>query len=187
MTDDSILLLEETEEQMQSAFYHLEKEFTKIRAGKASPQLLEDIKIDYYGAITPLNQAANINTPDARTIVIQPWDKTILPAVEKAILAANLGFTPQNNGEIIRINIPPITEERRKELVKKAKQEAENARVVIRNVRRMSNDKAKKLEKDSVPEDEVKLVEKEIQVLTDKWVEKVDKLVEAKEKDILTI
>ena len=187
MTDDSILLLEETEEQMQSAFSHLEKEFTKIRAGKASPQLLEDIKIDYYGAITPLNQAANINTPDARTIVIQPWDKTILPAVEKAILAANLGFTPQNNGEIIRINIPPITEERRKELVKKAKQEAENARVGIRNVRRNSNEKAKKLEKDGVPEDEVKQVEKEIQELTDKWVENIDKLVEAKEKDILTI
>jgi ribosome recycling factor len=187
MTDDSILLIEETEEQMEQAFAHLEKELQKIRAGKASPQMLEDIRIDYYGTITPLNQTANVNTPDARTIVIQPWDKTVLGAIEKAILAANLGFTPMNNGEIIRISIPPITEERRKELVKKAKQEAENARIVIRNVRRNSNEKAKKLEKEGVPEDEVKQLEKEIQEVTDKWVEKVDKLVEAKEKDIMTI
>jgi len=187
MTDDSILLIEETEEQMEQAFAHLDKEFQKIRAGKASPQMLEDIRIDYYGAITPLSQTANINTPDARTIVIQPWDKTVLGAIEKAILAANLGFTPMNNGEIIRISIPPITEERRKELVKKAKQEAENARIAIRSIRRNSNDKAKKLEKEGVPEDEVKQLEKEIQEVTDKWVEKVDKQVEAKEKDIMTI
>lgn len=187
MTDDSILLIEETQEQMQLAFAHLEKEFTKIRAGKASPQLLEDIRIDFYGTLTPLSQTANINTPDARTIVIQPWDKTILGAVEKAILAANLGFTPMNNGEIIRISIPPITEERRKELVKKAKAEAESAKIAIRNIRRAGNEKAKKLEKDGVPEDEVKLVEKEIQDATDKWVEKVDKQLDIKEKDILTI
>jgi len=187
MTDDSLFLLEETEEQMQQAHAHFEKELTKIRAGKASPQLLEDIRIDYYGAITPLSQTANVNTPDARTIVIQPWDKTVLGLIEKAILAANLGFTPQNNGEIIRINIPPITEERRKELVKKAKQESENARIAVRNIRRNSNDKAKKLEKDGVPEDEVKQLEKEIQDKTDKWIEKIDKLVEAKEKDIMTI
>lgn len=187
MTDDSILLLEETSEQMQLAFAYLEKEFLKIRAGKASPQIFEDIKIDYYGTITPLNQTANINTPDARTIVIQPWDKSVLGIIEKAILAANLGFTPMNNGEVIRINIPPITEEKRKELVKKAKQEAENARIAIRNLRRNSNEKAKKLEKEGVPEDEVKILEKEIQDITDKWIEKVDKLVEAKEKDILTI
>jgi ribosome recycling factor len=187
MTDDSILLIEETEEQMEQAFVHLEKELLKIRAGKASPQLFENITIDYYGSITPLSQTANINTPDARTIVIQPWDKTVLPAIEKAILAANLGFTPMNNGEIIRISIPPITEERRKELVKKAKQEAEQSRIVIRNVRRSSNEKAKKLEKEGVPEDEVKQLEKEIQTITDKLIEKVDKLVEAKEKDILTI
>ncbi len=187
MTDDSILLLEETEEQMQQAFAYLEKELLKIRAGKASPQILEDIKIDYYGTMTPLNQTANINTPDARTIVIQAWDKSILGVIEKAILAANLGFTPMNNGEVLRINIPPITEERRKELVKKAKQEAENARIAIRNLRRSANEKAKKLEKDGVPEDEVKLLEKEIQDLTDKCIEKVDKLVEGKEKEILTI
>ncbi len=187
MTDDSLFLIEETEEQMQLAFNHLEKEFTKIRAGKASPQLLEDVKIDFYGAITPLSQTANINTPDARTIVVQPWDKSVIGAIEKAILAANLGFTPMNNGEIIRISIPPITEERRKELVKKAKQEAENARIAIRNVRRNANEKAKKLEKEGVPEDEIKLLEKEIQESTDKWISKVDKMMETKEKDILTI
>jgi ribosome recycling factor len=187
MTDDSLFLLDETEEQMELAYGHLEKEFTRIRAGKASPQLLEDIKVDFYGVMTPLNQAANINTPDARTIVVQPWDKSVLSAIEKAILAANLGFTPMNNGEIIRISIPPITEERRKELVKKAKIEAENARIAIRNLRRNANDKAKKLEKEGVPEDEIKQLEKEIQDITDKWIVKIDKLVETKEKDILTI
>lgn len=187
MTDDSLFLLEEIEEQMQLAYAHLEKEFTKIRAGKASPQIFENIKINYYGVITPLNQAANINTPDARTIVIQPWDRSVLSLIEKEILAANLGFTPMNNGEIIRINIPPITEERRKELVKKAKNEAENAKIAVRNIRRSGNEKAKKLEKDGVPEDEVKSLEKEIQEKTDNWVLKIDKLVETKEKDILTV
>jgi ribosome recycling factor len=187
MTDDSLFLLEEAGEQMQQAFAHLEKEFLKIRAGKASPQILEDIRIDFYGTITPLNQTSNINTPDARTIVVQPWDKSVLGQIEKAILAANLGFTPMNNGEVIRISIPPITEERRKELVKRARQEAENARIAIRNIRRSANEKAKKLEKEGIPEDEVKLLEKEIQDITDKWIEKIDKYVDAKEKDILTI
>jgi ribosome recycling factor len=187
MTDDSLLVIEEAQEQMHLAFNHLEKEFLKIRAGKASPQILEDIKIDYYGTITPLGQTANINTPDARTIVVQPWDKSVLSLIEKAILAANLGFTPMNNGEIIRISIPPITEERRKDLVKKAKAEAENSRIAVRNLRRSANEKAKKLEKEGVPEDEIKLVEKEIQEITDKWIEKIDNLVDLKEKDILKI
>jgi len=187
MTEDSIFLLEETEEQMQLTYSHLEKEFTKIRAGKASPQLFEDVRVEYYGVITPLSQAANINTPDARTIVIQPWDKTILGAIEKAILAANIGVTPMNNGEIIRISIPPITEERRKDLVKKAKQEAENARIAIRNARRTANDKTKKMEKEGTPEDSIKQLEKDIQDSTDKWIASIDKLVEAKETDILTI
>ncbi len=187
MTEDSLFLIEETEEQMLMAFAHFEKELLKIRAGKASPQIFDDIRIDYYGTMTPLNQTANINTPDARTIVIQPWDKSVLGVIEKAILAANLGFTPMNNGEILRINIPPITEERRKELVKRAKQEAENARIAVRNIRRNSNEKAKKLEKDSIPEDELKLLEKEIQDSTDSYIAKIDKHVDAKEKDILTI
>jgi len=187
MTDDLIFLIEETEEQMQNTVSFLEKEFIKLRAGKASPQLFENISIDYYGVMTPLSQTANINTPDARTIVIQPWDKSVLGSIEKAILTANLGFTPINNGEIIRINIPPLTEERRKELVKKTKVEAENTKISIRNVRRSSNEKAKKLEKKGVPEDEVKVLEKNIQEITDSFIEKIDKIFAEKEKEILTI
>lgn len=187
MTDDSILLIEETEEQMQASFVHFENDLSKIRAGKANPSIFDDVKIDYYGVISPINQTANINTPDAKTIVIQPYDRSVLSAIEKAILAANLGFTPMNNGEIIRISIPPITEDRRKDLVKKAKNEAEQAKIAIRNIRRNSNDKAKKLEKEGVPEDEVKQLEKEIQELTDKIVDKIDKVLEIKEKDIMSI
>lgn len=187
MTDDSILLIEETEEQMQASFVHFENDLSKIRAGKANPQIFDNVKIDYYGVISPISQTANINTPDAKTIVIQPYDRSVLSAIEKAILAANLGFTPMNNGEIIRISIPPITEDRRKDLVKKAKNEAEQAKVAIRNIRRNSNDKAKKLEKDGVPEDEVKQLEKEIQELTDKIVDRIDKVLEVKEKDIMSI
>lgn len=147
MTDNIKQLLKEMEQQMQQTLQHLEKEFSRIRAGKASPDIFEDIKIEYYGTLTPLNQVASINIPDARTIVIQPWDKSVLGTIEKAILSANLGFTPINNGEILRINMPPITEERRKELVKKAKQEAENARVAIRNIRRTYLERAKNLKK----------------------------------------
>ncbi len=187
MTDDTLFLLEEIEEQMQMAFTHLEKEFAKIRAGKASPDIFDDIKIDFYGSLTPLNQTANINIPDAKTIVIQPWDKSALGQIEKAILTANLGFTPMNNGEIIRISIPALTEERRKEFVKKAKNEAEQTKISIRNFRRQGNDKIKKLEKEGVPEDEVKLVEKEIQDKTDKYISKIDALLEKKEKDIMLI
>lgn len=180
-------LLKEMENNMQQALQHLEKEFSRIRAGKASPEIFEEIKIEYYGTMTPLNQLASINIPDARTIVIQPWDKSILGSIEKSILAANLGFTPINNGEILRINLPPITEERRKELVKKAKQEAENARVAVRNIRRSFLDRLKKLEKEGVAEDVIKQTEKNIQEITDKWINKVDKAMQAKEKDIMTI
>jgi len=136
---------------------------------------------------TPLSQTANINVPDPKTIVIQPWDKSILAEVEKEILAANLGLTPQNNGEIIRINIPALTEERRKEFVKKAKNEAENAKISIRNVRRSANEEAKKLEKDGAPEDAIKKLVDDIQKLTDDYVKKTDELLDKKEKDIMTI
>ena len=149
--------------------------------------MLDGIVVDLYGAKTPLNQMANINVPDPRSIVVQPWDKSILAEIEKEILAANLGVTPQNNGEIIRINIPALTEERRKELVKKAKEEAENCKISIRNVRRSANDDAKQLEKDGAPEDAIKRLSDEIQKLTDDFVKKTDEVFDAKEKDIMTI
>jgi ribosome recycling factor len=187
MHEEAQFCLEETSENMQIAVTHLEKEFQKIRTGKASPQMLEGIRIDYYGAMTPLDQVSNINTPDPKQIIVQPWDKSVLPLIEKAIMAANLGFNPKNEGEVLRIIVPPLTEERRKDLVKKAKTEAENARVAIRNIRRASNESAKKLEKQGVPEDDVKKLETEIQTTTDKFIQKVDKLLEAKEKDIMTV
>lgn len=187
MTDDCLLCLEEAKENMQSSILHIEKEFHKIRAGKASPQMLEGVKFDYYGTITPIEQAANINTPDPRQIIVQPWDKSALAAIEKAILAANLGFNPQNEGEVLRINVPALTEDRRKEMVKKAKNEAENSKISIRNTRRNANDLAKQLKNDGTPEDEIKQLENEIQKLTDHYISEIDKLLESKEKDIMTV
>jgi len=188
MTPESKACIEKHKAQMEGAIQHLEKELTKIRAGKASPQMLQGLMVDYYGSPTPIDQVASINTPDPKTINIQPWEKNMLKEIEKAILAANLGFTPQNTGEIIRINVPPLTEERRKELVKKAKEESEKAKIAIRNIRRDGNEAAKKLEKDkTISEDENKLLEKEIQDLTNKFIENVDQVLAAKEKDILTI
>jgi ribosome recycling factor len=187
MHEDIEFTLEEAKEGMHGAVLHLEKELQKVRAGKASPQMLEGVKIDYYGAMTPIDQAANISTPDARQIIVQPWDKSVLGLIEKAILAANLGFNPKNEGEILRIVVPSLTEERRRDLVKKAKSEAENAKISIRNIRRLANETAKKLKKDGVPEDEVDKLEIDIQKLTDEHILKVDKILEGKEKDILTI
>jgi ribosome recycling factor len=149
--------------------------------------MLEGVKIDYYGVITPIEQTANITTPDARQIIVHPWDKSVIGAIEKAILAANLGFNPKHEGEILRILVPALTEERRRELVKKAKTEAENARVSIRNIRRNSNETAKKLKKEGIPEDEVDKLEADIQKLTDDYIQKVDKILETKEKDIMTV
>ena len=187
MTDDCLLCLEEAREEMQNAISHLEREFHKIRAGKSSPDMLDSIKIDYYGVITPLHQAANINTPDARQIIVQPWDKGLLDTIDKAILAANLGFNPVNNGEILRIAVPALTEERRKDLVKQAKNEAENSKISIRNIRRTANDQAKKLKNEGTTEDEIKKLEDEIQELTNDHVKKIDNFLEAKEKDIMTV
>ena len=187
MTEDAQFCLDESGESMQNAISHLEREFQKIRAGKASPQMLEGVMIDYYGSMTPIEQTANINTPDPRQIIVQPWDKGILPIIEKAIIAANLGFNPQNEGEILRIKVPIITEERRKEMVKKAKAEAEISKISIRNTRRTANDLAKQLEKDGTPEDEVKKLIEKIQDLTNDYIAKVDKVFEAKEKDIMTV
>jgi ribosome recycling factor len=187
MNEEAQMCLDEAREGMEGALSHLEREFHKIRAGKASPQMLEGIMIDYYGTMTPIEQASNINTPDPRQIVIQPWDKSILGEIEKAIMNANLGLNPKNEGEILRISVPPLTEERRLELVKKAKAEAENTKISIRNTRRAANDLAKRLEKDGLPEDESKKVQDNIQDLTDEFIKKVDELVDAKEKDMMTV
>lgn len=187
MNPESIAILEQTHQEMEGAIIHLEHEFSKIRTGKASPAMLEGIKVDYYGNMTPIEQIGNISTPDARQIIVQPWEKSMLNAIDKAIQAANLGFNPQNNGEILRINVPSLTEDRRKDLVKKAKAEAESTRVGIRNLRRNANELAKKLEKAGIPEDEIKGLEKEIQGLTDAFILKTDKALETKEKDIMTV
>jgi ribosome recycling factor len=187
MNEEITFLYDEAEEKMGNAVSHLERELAKIRAGKANPQMLDGVKVDYYGTMSPLSQVSNINTPDPRSIIVQPWEKTMLGPIEKAIMAANLGFNPQNDGQIIRIVVPPLTEERRKDLVKKAKAEAENGKVSIRNARREAIDSGKKLEKEGVPEDEVKRFESDIQELTNKFIQKIDKLLEIKESDIMTI
>jgi ribosome recycling factor len=187
MSDEVFLLMEEAEEKMNNAIRHLERELLKIRAGKASPQMLDGVKVDYYGTMSPIAQISNINTPDARSIVVQPWEKTMLGPIEKAIMAANIGFNPQNDGTLIRIVVPPLTEERRKDLVKKSKVEIENCKVSIRNARREGIDAAKKLEKEGIPEDEIKRFETDIQEVTNKFSAKVDKIFEVKEKDIMTI
>lgn len=187
MTEESLMVLEETRESMQKAISHLEKEFQKIRAGKASPQMLEGVKVDYYGVMTPIEQTANINTPDPRQIIVHPWDKGMVAPIEKAILAANLGFNPKNEGEILRIIVPAITEERRMELAKQAKAEAENSKISIRNTRRSANDLAKDLEKEGIPEDEVRKLQDKVQDLTDEYVKKIDELTESKEKEIMTV
>jgi ribosome recycling factor len=187
MREDAQLCLMEAEDNMQKSLQHLEKELHKLRTGKANPQMLEGLKINYYSVMTPIEQTANITTPDPRQIIVQPWDKSIIGDIEKAILAANLGFTPKNEGEILRIIVPPLTEERRKEMVKKAKIEAETGKVSMRNIRRTANEMAKELEDDGLPEDDSKRLVEEIQKLTDKYIEKVEKILEGKEKDIMTV
>ncbi len=187
MNEEAQMCLDEAREGMESAISHLEKEFQKIRAGKASPQMLEGVKIDYYGVMTPIEQTSNINTPDPRQIIVQPWDKSILGELEKAIRNANLGFNPKNEGEVLRISVPPLTEERRLELVKKAKAEAENTKISIRNTRRSANDLAKDLEKDGLPEDEAKKLQDKIQETTDEFIKKVDDMIATKEKDMMTV
>ena len=187
MNEEVTFVIDEAEEGMKNALSHLDKEFQKIRAGKASPAMLEGVRVDYYGSMTPIDQVSNINTPDPRQIIVQPWEKSMLAPIEKAIMAANLGFNPQNNGEVLRIIVPPLTEERRRDLVKKAKVEVENVKVTVRNIRRSAMDSGKKLEKEGTPEDEIKQLEKEIQNLTDSFISKIDKSFEAKEKDIMTV
>ncbi len=187
MTEESQMCLAEAKEGMEKTIHHLDKEFLHIRAGKATPSMLDSVMVDYYGTMTPLSQVANINTPDARQITVQPWEKSMLPVIEKAILNGNLGFNPQNNGEIIRVAVPPLTEERRRDLVKQAKAEAENAKVGIRNVRKSAMDFAKGLKDEGVSEDEIKTLEGKIQDLTNEYSKKVDELLTLKEKDIMSI
>ena len=185
--EDIDFYLDHAQEMMDKAVTHTSGELTKIRAGKAMPNMLDGVDVEYYGSSTPLNQVASVTAPDARTISIKPWEKKTIPDIERAIINANLGFNPQNDGELIRINIPPLTEERRLTLVKQAKAEIENGKVSIRNVRKEVNDSIKKLLKDGVSEDEVKNAEDEVQKITDAHTTKLDDLFAKKEKDIMTI
>jgi ribosome recycling factor len=180
-------IISDTRESMQKALNHLEAELVKIRAGKANPNMLDGIVADYYGNPTAINQIANISVLDARTISVQPWEKNMLQAIERAITMANIGINPQNDGNIIRLFLPPLTEERRKELVKRCNAEGEHAKVAIRNIRRDSIEAIKKLQKDGLSEDISKDSEKEAQDLTDKYISLVEKHLEAKEKEIMAV
>lgn len=185
MNEEIQFILDSTKEGMDSAILHLEKAFLKIRAGKASPAMLSSIMVDYYGSLTPLSQVANVATPDARTITAQPWEKNMLQEIEKAIMKANIGFNPMNNGESIIINVPPLTEERRKELAKQAKGEAEDAKVSIRSARQDANKEIKNLEDAS--EDLKKNAEGDIQELTDTFTKKIDAFLISKEAEIMKV
>lgn len=188
MTNELLqMALDEMEESMKKTINHFIESMTRIRAGKASPQMISEVFVDYYGVKTPIHQMANIGTPDAKTILIQPWDKSTIQAVEKAIMAANLGFNPQNDGEIIRILVPPLTEERRKQLVKFIHQEAENNKIAIRNIRKKAMEEVKTLQKEGVPEDEVKKAEGKIQEITNNYIKNIDDITVKKEKEIMTV
>ncbi|QNL20960.1 ribosome recycling factor [Hyphobacterium sp. CCMP332] len=181
------MILELTEESMDKAVAHTKSELAKIRAGKANPSILEGVMVEYYGAMTPLNQLASVNTPDARSFLIKPFEKSILADVERAIINSNLGLNPQNDGENIRINLPPLTEDRRIQLVKQAKSDCEQGKISIRTVRKDMNDELKKLQKDGAPEDLIKDAEGEVQKITDKHSEKLDEIFKVKEEEIMTI
>lgn len=181
------MYLDEAKEQMDKSLKHTAGEFSKIRAGKASPAMLDGLIVDYYGVPTPINQAATVNTPDARTIQIRPFERKLISEIEKAIINSDLGLTPNNDGESIRLNIPPMTEERRRDLVKAVKNEAEAGKVRIRNVRKEINEGLRKLQKDGASEDDIKRAEEKVQTLTDSYITKVDDLVAAKEKEIMTV
>jgi len=181
------LYLDEAKDSMQKALKHTEIEFSKIRAGKASPAMIEGVMVEYYGTSTPLAQVGSITTPDARTIAVKPWEKKLINEIEKAIRDANLGLNPSNDGDLVRINIPPLTEERRKALVKQVKAEGENGKVRIRNIRKDTNEELKKLLKDGASEDEVKKAEEKVQVLTNDFIAKIDGLIAKKEAEIMTV
>ncbi len=186
MDKDTVLL--DAEDRMLKAVSNMDKDFAKLRTGRASTSLVDDIKADYYGTPTPINQVASVAIPDSRTVTIQPWDKGAFAPIEKAILKSDLGLTPINDGKIIRISIPPLTEERRKDLVKVSRKYSEDAKIAVRNVRRDANDQLKKLEKDkAISEDDLKKATDDVQKLTDKYVAETDKKCQAKEKEIMDI
>jgi ribosome recycling factor len=187
MNEDVELIIEETKDRMQHALEHLEHELARLRAGRSNPALLDGITVDYYGVNSPLAQVSNINTPDPKTILVQPWEKTMLGTIEKAIMAANIGLMPVNNGEVLRINIPPLTEERRHQLVKQVRNEGETAKISVRNARKWANDELKELLKGGLPEDLEKEAVENVQDLTTKFNEKIDKVVSLKEKDVMTV
>lgn len=187
MNEFITMIFDEAKEKMDKALVHLDSELLKIRAGKANPSMLDSVKVDYYGTPTALTQVGNISVMDARTLTVQPWEKNMLDEIAKGIINSNLGLNPQNNGEMIILSIPMLTEERRKDLVKKAKSEAENAKVGIRNARKDANAQIKKLKDEGVSEDEMKDAESKIQDITNQYVSETDKKIEKKEKDIMTI
>ncbi|WP_421751835.1 ribosome recycling factor [Croceimicrobium sp.] len=183
--EDIDLIISEAGDSMKKSLQHLDKELLKIRAGRANPAMLEGVMVEYYGSMSPLSQVSNVSTPDARTLSVQPWEKALIPEIEKAIMNANLGFNPQNNGEVVIINIPPLTEDRRRELVKRAKAEGEEAKVSIRSARKDANDMLKDL--DGISEDLIKDAEERVQALTNKNVTKVDSAIEVKEAEIMKV
>ena len=182
--DEVEFVIEEAKEGMEKAISHLKKQLSNIRAGKASPNMLGSVMVEYYGAKTPLQQVANVNTPDARTLSIQPFEKSMIQEIEKGIMMANLGFNPMNNGESVIINVPPLTEERRKQLSKQAKAEAEDAKVGVRNDRKQAMQELKKLD---ISEDLLKSSEDEVQELTNTYIERIDSILAVKEKEIMTV
>lgn len=187
MSEDLSLVLSDAEEHMIKAIQHLEVELVKIRAGRANPNMLDGIVVDYYGSPTPIGQIGNISVVDARTVTIQPWEKNMLQPIERSIINSNIGLTPQNDGNIIRLFLPPLTEERRKELVKRVNGEGEHTKVAVRNIRRDAIEQIKKLQKDGLSEDAAKDAEKDVQVLTDKYSSQIDKHLEAKDKEIMSV
>jgi ribosome recycling factor len=180
-------VLDHLKEGMDKAIDHAASEFSKIRAGKAHPSMLDAVKVDYYGSLVPLSQVANVNTPDAKTLAIQPWEKSMLQAIEKGIIISNLGFNPSNDGTMIRCILPPLTEERRREIVKKVKAEAENAKITGRNLRKDANESIKRLQKEGLPEDEAKVGETQVQKTTDAYIKKIDELTAAKEAEVMHV
>ncbi len=187
MMEELEFYLEEAKDHMEKSIQHVLHALAKIRAGRAMPSMLDGLMVDYYGNPTPISQMASVNTPDAKTLVIKPWEKNMLPEIERAIINSDLGLNPQNDGEIVRLNIPPLTEERRKNLVKQSRTEAEHGKVSVRNVRKDAKDHFKKLLKEHISEDEVKNAEMTVQEFTDDCIKKIDALLAKKEEEIMTV